>query len=118
MFFIYSPDKKCIDFKNQFFCDVYIICSSNVFFINNPDPDPKLRLDPDQKKKISDPQHSRGEEDDRCYWYERRQPAQQSSECPLLIASNGGGRNAQTLPSWWAWRGDILYRKRSLGVLA
>jgi hypothetical protein len=23
------------------------ICSSNVFFINNPDPDPKLRLKPD-----------------------------------------------------------------------
>jgi hypothetical protein len=38
-----------------------MICSSNVFFINNPDPDldPKLRLKPntDPQKIISDPQH-------------------------------------------------------------
>jgi hypothetical protein len=27
-----------------------MICSSNVFFINNPDPDPKLRLKPDPDK--------------------------------------------------------------------
>jgi hypothetical protein len=41
-----------------------MICSSNEFFIKNPDPnldpDPNLRLnqDPDPRKKIiSDPQH-------------------------------------------------------------
>jgi hypothetical protein len=28
-----------------------MICSSNVFFINNPDSDPKLRLKPDPGKK-------------------------------------------------------------------
>jgi hypothetical protein len=37
------------------------ICSSNVFFINNSDPDPKLRAKPDQGPKkiiiISDSQH-------------------------------------------------------------
>ncbi len=32
-----------------------MICSSNVFFINKPDP--KLRLYPDPEKIISDPQH-------------------------------------------------------------
>jgi hypothetical protein len=38
-----------------------MICSSNVFFINNPDPNQELRLKPDPdtdpKKIISDPQH-------------------------------------------------------------
>jgi hypothetical protein len=38
-----------------------MICSSNVFFINNPYSDPKLKLrpgpDPPKNRKISDPQH-------------------------------------------------------------
>jgi hypothetical protein len=36
-----------------------MICSSNVFFINNPDPNLDPDTDPDlkEKKKISDPQH-------------------------------------------------------------
>jgi hypothetical protein len=41
-----------------------MICSSNAFIINNPDPnpDPKLRLkqDPNLKKIILDPQHGLG----------------------------------------------------------
>jgi hypothetical protein len=32
------------------FVQVYMICSSNVFIINNLDPNPKLRLRPDPKK--------------------------------------------------------------------
>jgi hypothetical protein len=30
-----------------------MICSSNVFFINNPGPELRLKLDPDPKKKIN-----------------------------------------------------------------
>jgi hypothetical protein len=44
---------KNVDLKKLFFCDVQMICSSNVVFINNPDLNLKFRLkpDPNQVKK-------------------------------------------------------------------
>jgi hypothetical protein len=45
--------KKCTGFKRSAFLRCLFdlqICSSNVFFINNPDPDTKLRLKADPKK--------------------------------------------------------------------
>jgi hypothetical protein len=52
VFFINNPDPKMYRFKKSF-CDVKMICNSNVFFMNNPDPepDPKLMLKPDPEKK-------------------------------------------------------------------
>jgi hypothetical protein len=55
--------RKCTGFRKSSFLrclDHLQICSSNVFFIDNQDPDPKLRLksdpNPDMGKIISDPQ--------------------------------------------------------------
>ncbi len=45
-----SRSKYVQTFKDQLFCDVEIVCSKNVFFINNLDP--KLRLKSDTEKKI------------------------------------------------------------------
>jgi hypothetical protein len=46
--------QKCTDFKKYAFLqclDDLQICSSNVFFINNPDPESRLKIDPDPKNK-------------------------------------------------------------------
>ncbi len=51
--------QKFTDFYKSAFLrclDDLQICSSNVFFINNPDPELRLKPDPDPKKVISDPQ--------------------------------------------------------------
>jgi hypothetical protein len=54
--------EKFTGFKKSAFLrclDDLQICSSNVFFINDPNPELGLQLDPDtgEEKKISDPQH-------------------------------------------------------------
>jgi hypothetical protein len=50
-FFLNNPDPKMYRFKKICFCNVKMICSSNVFLKKNPDlnpdADPKLRLKPD-----------------------------------------------------------------------
>jgi hypothetical protein len=53
--------QKCTDFKKSAFLRCLDDLQFKLFFINNPDLDPKLILKPDPEKKItiiiSDPQH-------------------------------------------------------------
>jgi hypothetical protein len=55
--------QKCTGFKKSSFLrclDDLQLCSSNVFFIDNPDPDPKLRLKPDPNPDLKNRIHNTG----------------------------------------------------------